>query len=153
MQSLARLVPLLFLLSAPVAGAQGIVRGVLFDSLRTGEPIPNATIIVDGRRERTRTDARGRFRFTSLPVGAYTLRYQMPWLDSLALPPITGRAEVCSAGTGYDVALTTPSLFARAGAATRAPYFVGAPTPACRGSSSMEWTGAFPAMASRRGAS
>jgi hypothetical protein len=110
MPRLGRLIPLLFLLSAQVVGAQGIVRGVLFDSLRTREPIPNAIITVDGRRERTRTDAQGRFRFTSLPVGVYTLRYQMPWLDSLALPPLTGRAEVFSVGSGYDVELTTPSL-------------------------------------------
>lgn len=103
------LVPLLLTL-APALGAQGIVRGVLFDSLRTGEPIPNAIVTVDGRRERTRTDARGRFSFTSLPVGVYTLRYQMPWLDSLALPPLTGRAEVFTIGSGYDVELTTPSL-------------------------------------------
>ena len=95
---------------APALGAQGTVRGVLFDSLRTGEPIPNAIITVDGRRERTRTDARGRFSFTSLPVGVYTLRYQMPWLDSLAIPPITGRAEVFTVGSGYDVVMTTPSL-------------------------------------------
>jgi hypothetical protein len=101
---------LLYLTLAPAVGAQGLVRGVLFDSLRTREPIPNAIITVDGRRERTRTDAQGRFRFTSLPVGVYTLRYQMPWLDSLALPPLTGRAEVFSVGSGYDVELTTPSL-------------------------------------------
>ncbi len=101
---------LLIVMVAPALGAQGLVRGVLFDSLRTREPIPNAIITVDGRPERTRTDARGRFRFTSLHVGVYTLRYQMPWLDSLALPPITGRAEVFTVGTGFDVELTTPSL-------------------------------------------
>lgn len=101
---------LLLMTSAPALGAQGVVRGVLFDSLRAGEPIPNAIITVDGRRERTRTDARGKFSFTSLPVGVYTLRYQMPWLDSLALPPLTARAEVFSVGSGYDVVLATPSL-------------------------------------------
>ena len=110
MRSLVLVFVALMLAVAPALAAQGIVRGVLFDSLRTGEPIPNAIITVDGRRERTRTDARGRFSFTSLPVGVYTLRYQMPWLDSLALPPLTGRAEVFSVGSGYDVVLTTPSL-------------------------------------------
>lgn len=110
MRCLGRLLPLLLLLLAPEVQAQGIVRGVLFDSLRTGEPIPNAIVTVEGRPERTRTDSRGRFRFTSLPVGSYTLRYQMPWLDSLALPPITGRAEVFSLGNGSDVLLSTPSL-------------------------------------------
>lgn len=109
-----RLVPfaILALLAMPFAlPAQGDVRGVLFDSLRTLEPIGDAFVTVDGRPERARTDRRGRFRFTTLPQGVWTLRYQAPWLDSLALPPITVPVQVPERGATTDVVMATPSLF------------------------------------------
>ncbi len=103
---------ILMLLATPlVLHAQGDVRGVLFDSLRTLEPIGNAFVTVDGRPERARTDRRGRFRFTTLPQGIWTLRYQAPWLDSLALPPITVQVEVPAGGATVGVVMSTPSLF------------------------------------------
>ena len=105
-----RLAPLILVAFVPALGAQGEVRGVLFDSLRAGAPIANAIVTVDGRPERTRTDGRGRFRFASLPVGVYTVRYQAPWLDSLGLPSLTGRAEVISAGAGPVAELVTPTI-------------------------------------------
>ena len=83
---------------------------MLFDSLRTVAPIANAIVTVEGRPERTRTDGRGRFRFIALPVGVWTLRYQAPWLDSLAVPPLTRRVEVFAGAEVPDIVLATPSL-------------------------------------------
>ena len=48
------------------------VAGIVADS--AGRPLASAVVSVVGTEHAGRTDARGRFRFDSLPVGAVTLR-------------------------------------------------------------------------------
>ncbi len=89
-----------------LAAAQSVVRGTVFDSLRTGEPIAGAEIVVLGQGLRGVTDARGRFEIPA-PPGRHTLAFYAPWLDSLALPPIQREVEVGTAGD-VRVSLATP---------------------------------------------
>jgi hypothetical protein len=88
------------------ARAQGSVRGVVHDSLRTNRPIAGAEVVLLGSNRRTTTDDRGRFEFADAPEGEVTVAFWAAWLDSLALPPLQAKAR---AGPG-SVLLATPSL-------------------------------------------
>lgn len=90
-------------------GAQGGVRGVVFDSLLTGRPVDDGLVTVDGTAARARTDARGRFEIDGLPAGNYIVRYHALWLDSLSLPPLVARAQVRTARI-VRVDLASPSV-------------------------------------------
>lgn len=92
--------------AATAVQAQGIVRGVVHDSLRAGRPIAGAEVVLLGSNRRTLTDERGRFEFADAPAGEVTVAFWAPWLDSLALPPLQSAAR---AGQG-SVLLATPSL-------------------------------------------
>ncbi len=108
----SRLVGLLILPLLPaVAAAQGTVRGVVHDSLLTGEPVAEALVTIPELGARTRTDARGRFEFAEVPAGNYTVRYHAPWLDSLSLPPLTAPVRIRTSRT-VRVTLGTPSVAA-----------------------------------------
>lgn len=110
---LARLFMIITALLASAAadgalGAQGIVRGVLHDSLRTSRPVVGAEILILGANRRTTTDQRGRFEFTDVAAGTATVAFWTPWLDSLALPPLQATANV-RVGEISDVRLASPS--------------------------------------------
>jgi hypothetical protein len=88
--------------------AQGTVRGVLFDSLRTSRPVGDADVVLLGVSRRTRTDRSGRFEFADVPAGTHTVAFWAPWLDSVAVPTL--RREVLVGRSGAVTAdLATPS--------------------------------------------
>lgn len=96
------------LLSAPVASAQGTIRGVLADSLISGRPVEGAEVVLLGAGRKATTDANGRFDFDDVRAGRHTVAFWAPWLDSLALPPLQREVEVAARGSAI-VQLATPS--------------------------------------------
>lgn len=106
---LAALVLGLLLAPAAPLRAQGIIRGVVHDSLRTQRPVPGAEVVLLGANRRTTADDRGRFEFLDVPPGSATLAFWAPWLDTLALPPIQVALQV-SGEVVSEVRIATPSL-------------------------------------------
>jgi hypothetical protein len=96
----------------PPAHSQGadsiVVRGLVYDSLLTGRPLAGAEVWIEGTNRTARTNATGRFEFSGLPAGRYTLTFYHPILDStgLSAPPVVANV------TGGDlppIQLATPS--------------------------------------------
>lgn len=89
--------------AGPVATAQdGPLTGVVVDQ-RSGSPLPNVPVTIEGTTFTTRTDAAGRFAFANPPPGNVTLRVQ--WIG-YAL-----RRETVSAGsTDVRLALTEAAI-------------------------------------------
>jgi hypothetical protein len=106
----ATLAVALLLGSARHLAAQGSIRGVLFDSLRAGAPVPRAEIILAESGQRTVSDAAGRFVFTDLPAGSHTVAYHDSWLDSLGLPALQRTVTVSAGSAPVELVLSTPSL-------------------------------------------
>lgn len=108
----ARPALILALVAAPsllVAQAgTGAVRGTLHDSLRTKAPLAGVEVVLLGANRRVTTDAAGRFEFAGVPLGAATIAFAAPWLDSLALPPLQATVDV-TADRAASVMLATPS--------------------------------------------
>lgn len=96
---------------APVLAldAQGTIRGVVFDSLRTGRPVAGAEVVLFGTSRRDTTDARGRFAFAGVASGEQRVAYWAPWLDSLAVPPLEATVSLADARIA-EVLLATPSV-------------------------------------------
>lgn len=108
--TLRRVAPVvLALLAAAPLRAQGTIRGVLFDSLRTRAGIPGVEVVLLGAGRRATTDGRGRFEFLDVPAGAAEVAWGSPSLDSLGLPPLRARVNVANAAV-VDVRLATPSI-------------------------------------------
>lgn len=64
------------------------IRGVVVDSLRGG--ILSAAIVqLQPTRRETITDSLGRYQFTNVPNGSYTVRVLHPWLDTLGVAVVT----------------------------------------------------------------
>ena len=61
------------LLFAVAAGAQGTIRGTLFDDAN-GEAVPFANVVLDGTKYGCATDLSGFFLINKIPYGTYTLR-------------------------------------------------------------------------------
>ena len=61
------------LLFAVAAGAQGTIRGTLFDDAN-GEAVPFANVVLDGTKYGCATDLSGFFLINKIPHGTYTLR-------------------------------------------------------------------------------
>ncbi len=98
--------------------AQAIVRGTLHDSLRTGEPVSGADVVVLGQGLRGKTDVRGRFEIP-IPPGRHTVAFWAPWLDSLALPPLQREVDVGSSGeVAASLATPSPATYQRAACGT-----------------------------------
>jgi hypothetical protein len=94
-----------------IAAAQagtGAVRGTVHDSLRTEAPLAGVDVVLLGANRRVRTDAAGRFEFTGVPLGAATVVFAAPWLDSLALPPLQASVDVRESSVA-SMMLATPS--------------------------------------------
>lgn len=96
-------------LGATDVGAQQVIRGTLFDSLRTNAPVAGAEIVLFGTGRRVTTDADGHFAFEAVTPGAHTVGYWAPWLDSLAVPALRATVQVPASGEVSDVLLATPS--------------------------------------------
>ena len=115
MRSISALV--LLVLSAPALAAQGAqsgaIEGNIVDSVRVA-PLAgaqvSATSLVAGRETTfvATSDERGHFRFDSLAVGEYALRFASPMLDSLQFGGPTAQARV-TAGRVTRTALAIPS--------------------------------------------
>jgi hypothetical protein len=69
------------------------IGGVVRD--KSGAPIPNAAISLDGSAQTTHTDARGEFRLADVPAGAVKLRVTADGRERVA--------EVDVPGDGYVV--------------------------------------------------
>lgn len=86
----------------------GSIAGTVYDSLSTGAPLANATVVLVEQSRYATTDGRGRFRIDSVPDGHYTIAFMHPVLDSLDLEaPVVGVAVV--GGRRTTVALFTPA--------------------------------------------
>lgn len=88
--------------------AQGSIRGSVIDSLRSGGPVEGAQVVLMGANRRTVTEQGGRFEFSDLPAGTYTVAYWAPWLDSLGLPALQRQVQV-RGSRAESVTLSTPS--------------------------------------------
>lgn len=88
--------------------AQGSIRGSVIDSLRSGGPVEGAPVVLMGANRRTVTEQGGRFEFTDLAPGTYTVAYWAPWLDSLGLPALQRQVQV-RGSRAESVTLSTPS--------------------------------------------
>lgn len=94
--------------AVPLAAQRGVVRGVVFDSLR-GRPLGNAFVTVAGSEKGATTDGRGRFEFPALNAGRHTFVAQHPLLDSIGLSGL--RAHVTINGVDdNEIRLATPSF-------------------------------------------
>ncbi|MBX3133752.1 MAG: carboxypeptidase regulatory-like domain-containing protein [Gemmatimonadaceae bacterium] len=103
----------LALLLASEAHAQGTVRGILRDSLRSFGPLEGAEVVLSPGNRRATTDQRGRFVFSGVPEGTYRVSYPALWLDSVGVAPPTVAVDVRS-GRTTDIALVTGSRVALA---------------------------------------
>jgi carboxypeptidase family protein len=107
---------LLVLLGSPLAAQRapsGAIEGEITDSVRVGPlagALVSATRTVAGRDSTyvATSDARGHFRFDSLSVGEYALRFASPMLDSLQYGGPTTQVRV-SAGGVTRTTLAVPS--------------------------------------------
>ena len=63
------------------------VSGTVWDSLITGGPLVGAQVWIPGVAGDATTDKRGRFRFDSVPPGAYQLTFSHPLFDSAGVAP------------------------------------------------------------------
>ena len=107
---------LLLLLGSPLAAQRapsGAIEGEITDSVRVG-PLANALVSATrtiGLRESTfvaTSDAKGHFRFDSLAVGEYAMRFASPMLDSLQYGGPTTQVRVTE-GRVTHAALAVPS--------------------------------------------
>ncbi len=97
-----------FMLVPHIAEAQNAITGELIDSLRVGGPIAGAEVLLLGTGRKAFTDRGGRFEFSGLSSGEYTVAYWAPWLDSLGVGPIRTKTRVDDAVTTH-VVLSTPA--------------------------------------------
>ena len=128
--ALAHAVPAAFAAVAALTGylavaptmlsAQGTLRGVVFDSLRTMEPIAGAEVVVKGLSRTATSDRRGRFTIRDVPAGQYEVGFFHPSLDSLEISAPVVAASVTD-GRATDVRLGMPSLSAMAAQLCAAP--------------------------------
>ncbi|HEY0931731.1 MAG TPA: carboxypeptidase regulatory-like domain-containing protein [Gemmatimonas sp.] len=115
---------LLIALAIPgVLQAQTRVEGTVLDSLRGRAPLAGAMIVLVEHNRYATSDARGRFRFDSVPNGRVTVGVLHPMLDSLdlQLPPTT--AQVASGLTTRLNVVVPPAarLYSQVCAGERAP--------------------------------
>jgi len=96
-------------LRAASLGAQGGITGTVYDSLATRAPLANATVVLVERSRYATSDARGRFRFDSVPDGQYTLGFTHQVLDSLGLDVPLVPVSV-TGGHRVAVALAIPGV-------------------------------------------
>ena len=107
---------LLVLVGSPLAAQRaptGAIEGEIVDSVRVAPlagALVSATHVVAGRESTfvATSDARGHFRFDSLAVGEYAMRFASPMLDSLQYGGPTAQVRVTPGGVTH-AALAVPS--------------------------------------------
>lgn len=82
------------------------IRGTVADRL-LGDALTGATVYLSGTDRETVTDPAGRYAFTRLPPGLYSVAFVHPWLDRLGVHTPALRVEV-GAGAEAVVDLETP---------------------------------------------
>lgn len=65
--------------------AQGAITGVVFDSLRSRGPLKDVSVMLTEMNRVATSDARGRFKFDSVPDGQYHVTFFYSGLDSLGI--------------------------------------------------------------------
>lgn len=90
------------------AAAQGVVRGVVYDSLLHA-PLAGATVRVAGAGVASLTDDSGAYELTGVPAGRHAFEVFHPELEPLGLQGVFAQAEV-TPGRVTTLALATPSL-------------------------------------------
>jgi hypothetical protein len=92
--------------SAPVGASAAVVTFVTGVVTADGKPVADLVVSISGNNtvERTRTDARGRFAFGNLTIGAYTLSAAGP------LGSATQRIDLGSAGAGVALELRPSTI-------------------------------------------
>jgi hypothetical protein len=103
----AALIVLLGAAAARPAAAQGVIRGVAFDSLAHA-PLARAVVWLQGTTRQAVTDGAGRFHLDGVPAGRYVLVLTHPDLDALGLYTVAAAVEVAR-DTSF-VTLAVPSL-------------------------------------------
>jgi hypothetical protein len=95
--------------SQPAGSPPGRIEGTVFDSLRTRALLAGATVVLIEANRYATADARGRFRFDSVPEGRWSLTVLHPSLDTLdlQLPPVGVEVK---ARARVRVPLFTPSV-------------------------------------------
>ena len=88
--------------------AQATVQGGVYDSLTTRAALQDAQVTILELGRFAATDARGRFRFDSVPAGRYTITFMHPLLDSLDISAPEVPIVVPATGTIFQF-LATPS--------------------------------------------
>jgi len=96
------------LAAPPAAHAQGVITGMVFDSLHTHGPLRGATVMVLEGGRTVATGSRGRFGFDSIPAGTYRLTFFHPLLDSLGVGAPSAAVTVTTGGSSYAL-LAMPS--------------------------------------------
>ena len=102
------LLPVLFVLQASPAFAQGSITGTVYDSLSTHALLANTTVVLVEKSRYATTDAKGHFRMDSIPDGIYTISFLHPYLDSLGLPAPAAQVIV-AAGKAVALSLSSQS--------------------------------------------
>ncbi len=92
------------------ARATAIVRGVVFDSLRTGRPWAGAEVRVVGSSLSATSDASGQFELRDVPTGPRTLTLIDGSLAFLRVTPVTASVSVRATEGTSGVVLATPSV-------------------------------------------
>ena len=104
------------------ACAQAVpVSGTAYDSLNRA-PLAGALVTIVGTALTSRTDARGRFRFDSVPPGTHTFAAQHARLDTLGFSGISARATIGNEPGSVTIGLPSFStLWHAACGVTRVP--------------------------------
>ena len=90
------------------ARGQGAISGTIYDSLRVRGPLRDVSVLLTELNRVTTTDARGRFRFDSVPDGRYRITFFYSTLDSLGIGGPVATVTV-SRGLPAETFLATPS--------------------------------------------
>ncbi len=93
-----------------VPAATGIIRGTVFDSLRTLEPWRGADVRVLGTGLVATADSAGRFTIPNVPVGTYTIAVFDRGLEALRVEPPSQTVLVSEAAALSGTELATPSF-------------------------------------------
>ena len=88
--------------------AQGAITGTIYDSLRVRGPLRDVSVMLTELNRVTTADARGRFKFDSVPDGRYHVTFFYSALDSLGIGGPIATVTV-SKGLPAEAFLTTPS--------------------------------------------
>ena len=93
------------LVLAPAAAAQGVLRGVVSDSLDAGT-LPGANVLVEGTSLGAATDIEGAYRIGRIPAGTYQVRFSYVGYDAKVVPVTVVDGETVT----LDVALVSSSV-------------------------------------------